>query len=122
MKRDKTQELNELITDLASRCKLDNWNQFTEEVKVPAELLPALMSGRTELLKLVPPRALTAEEAAAMYKLVAVLMETNAALKEHAEQLALFTQNWADAFKHLHSLGNRIKRFAMFDHRESEDE
>jgi hypothetical protein len=93
-----------------------------DELKIPAELYPALATGRPELIKLAAPRDLTATEAEALYKIIGCLIETNVALREHAAQLAVFVGQWSDAFKHLRSLGDRINRFAMFDKQQIEDD
>lgn len=118
----KTQELDERIKQLAVNCKLDAWTAFVNEMQVPGDIYPALASGRPELIALIQPRALSADEAKPLFDIIASLIGTNMALREHAEQLALFAHNWADAFKALHSVGQRIERFANFDHEEIEDE
>jgi hypothetical protein len=121
-RKNKTQQLDEEIRRLASECKLDNWTAFVDEMKVPADIYPALASGRPELLKLMQPRALSADEAKVLFNIIGSLISTNMALREHAEQLALFTHNWADAFKALRGVGERIERFANFEHDAEEEE
>jgi hypothetical protein len=119
-RKSKTQELDEQIKRLAKECKLDSWTAFVDPVDVPGDFYPALASGRPELIKLIQPRALSADETKALFQIIASLIGTNMALREHAEQLALFTHNWADAFKALHSVGERIERFARFEHDDGE--
>lgn len=119
-RKNKAQELDETIKRLASECRLDAWTAFVDEMRVPGDMYPALASGRPELIKLIQPRALTAEEAKPLFDIIASLIGTNMALREHAEQLALFTHNWATAFTALRSVGERIERFAMFDHGDTE--
>jgi hypothetical protein len=121
-RKNKAQELDEQIKLLASECRLDAWTAFVDEMAVPGDMYPALASGRPELLKLIQPRAMTADEAKPLFDIIASLIATNMALREHAEQLALFAHNWADAFKALHSVGERIERFAKFEHRDYDDE
>lgn len=113
-KPNKTEELDALINELGPRCRLDSYTSFVQELPVLRELMPALATGRTELLAAANPRPLSQDECAAMFKLVGGLIETNFALREHAEQLALMTTNWAQAFKHLHSVGDKVARFANF--------
>lgn len=113
--RTRNEELDDMVGDLSAKCRLDSWNALVQEVQVPSELLPALMTSRPELLAILKPRSLSEEECAAIYKLLAVLIETNFALRTHAEQLALLTHNWADLFKGLHGTGDRIMRFARFE-------
>jgi hypothetical protein len=118
----KSEELDIKIKRLAEQCKLDSWTSFVDEMKIPGDLYPALASGRAELLRLVQPRDLSADEAKVLLNIIATLMNTNMALREHAEQLALFTHNWADAFKQLKSVGERIERFANFELTNPEEE
>lgn len=120
--RDKAEQLEADIKRLSQACKLDNWTQLINEVDVPYDIAPALLSGRPELIKIIPPRDITANEAKALFNIIGSLIETNSALQEHAAQLSLFVGNWADAFKHLRSLGDKIQRFAQFDHNMQDDE
>jgi len=106
--------LDNQITDLAERCRLRDWSHYIESIELPQDVLPALMTGRPELLRTVRPRALTEDEAAKLYKAMAGLIETNMALREHAEQLAQLTNNWAQQFAGLHGVGEKIQRFANF--------
>jgi hypothetical protein len=78
---------------------------------------PALGAGT----QAIQPRALTAAEAKPLFDIIASLMGTNMALREHAEQLAQFTHNWAEAFKQLRAVGYRIERFANFEHDDGEN-
>lgn len=121
-RRNKAQELDDEIKRLAGECKLDRWTSLVEEIKVPGDMYPALASGRPELIKLIQPRDLSAEEAKVLFDIIASLIGTNIALREHAQQLAQFTDNWTEAFKHLHSIGNRIQRFANFDREVADEE
>jgi hypothetical protein len=109
-----TDRLDEQITELSRRCRMDNWAEFIGDFELPEDLLPAVMSGRYELVRAATPRAMTGEEVAKLYRLIGVLLETNAALREHAQQVAEQVGIWTDAFKHLNSVGNRIEHFANF--------
>lgn len=122
MKVDKVQELNARITKLAARAKLNSWNSFVEELQVPSEIYPALLTNRMELLKLAKPRELSVKECAGLYQLIGGLIETNSALREHAAEVAHQTKIWADAFKQLHAVGQRIEKFAQFKHDEIDTE
>lgn len=113
---DKARELGDEINRLAAECKLDNWTELVDEIKVPAEIYPALMSGRPELIKLIQPRDLTADESKVLFDIIGTLIKTNTALRDHAEQVAQFVDNWAGAFAQLRSAGAKIQRFANFEH------
>jgi hypothetical protein len=114
-KQNRTVEaLDAEVTDLAERCRLKDWSHFIEEIQLPQDVAFALMTSRPELLRIVKPRALSEDEAAKLYKAMAALMETNMALRSHAQQLAKLTDNWANQFAGLHGVGEKIQRFANF--------
>lgn len=106
--------LDKQVTDLSDRCRLKDWSYYIESIELPQDVLPALMTGRPELLQHLKPRALTEEETAKLYKALAALIETNMALREHAQQLAQLTDNWAQQFRGLEGVGNKIQNFANF--------
>src|SRR5215471_8637335 len=101
----------ELLERIEHVSKLDSWSSYIEEIKVPQDMLPALLTNRPELLKLIQPRALTIEEAATIYKLVATLIETNMALKEHAELVAQMLDNMMGGFTAIQATAKRIDNF-----------
>lgn len=109
-----TEELDARIRDLAARCRLDSYTSFVEEFPILRELFPALTTGRSELLAGANPRALTQDECAIVFKMVGAIVETNFALREHAEHVALMTKNWSQAFTHLRAVGDKVERFANF--------
>lgn len=109
-------DLNARISVLKARAKLDSWNAFVEELKVPQDLMPAFLTMRPELVRLTQPRDMTAVETKALLELLAGLIETNMALREHAEQVHLMVRDLASAFIGLHTLGLKVQRFASFDH------
>jgi hypothetical protein len=109
-------ELDGRIAELAKRARLDGWTSFVEALQVPAELAPAIMTGRVELLKITPTRDYSAAEVAVLFKLIGALMETNAALREHAQEVAHLVDNWASAFKTLAAVGAKVEKFANFRH------
>lgn len=114
LNRNKTAELDAEITRLAEICKLDRWTSFIDVMRVPGDMYPALATGRPELIKLMQPRDLKAEEVKVLFDVIAGLIETNFALREHAEQVAKMVENWTDAFSQLRSVGDKIEHFANF--------
>jgi hypothetical protein len=106
--------LQAFLNEKGKRCKLDDWTAFTEEMKVPGEIMPALMTGRPELLAMALPRHMSAEEVGVLFKIIKVLLETNAALREHASDLANSVDHWGQAFRQLESVGQQIVRFGQF--------
>lgn len=117
MKQNPDERLVARIRELAEDAKLDSWSSFVEELQVPSEVYPAVVTNRPQLLRAIPPRALSADEAAVLYKLIAGLIETNVALRQHASELASLVDNWLTLFKGITSGADRIQRFAHFDHR-----
>jgi hypothetical protein len=115
-------ELTDQIADLATRARLNCWNEFVEELKVPSELAPALVTMRPELIRLAQARPLSAEEAQALYRLVGALLETNMVLREHAQAVAAMTENWVGAIHGMVKVAGRIGRFAEFRHNDAADE
>jgi hypothetical protein len=111
-------EIDRLVED----TKLNSWTDFVDALNVPNDLFPALMSNRPELIKIVKARPLSAEEHGVYLELIAGLMKTNAALREHASQLARLTTNWSHAFVGLRNIGQRIERFANFKRSTSSEE
>jgi hypothetical protein len=114
MKPTATELMDADIDRLVEKGKLDSWTDFVDALNVPNDLFPALMSNRPELVVLVKPRALSTDEHKVYLDLIGGLMKTNAALREHASQLARLTSNWADAFTALRNVGQRIERFANY--------
>lgn len=121
MKPNKEQELNDRIIDLAKRQRLGGWNEFVEELKVPSELVPGLITMRPELIRLTSVRPLTASEGQALYTLIGALIETNMALREHAQGVATMVENWTGSIYGMVKLAGRIERFAEFRHADAAD-
>jgi hypothetical protein len=107
-------ELDELIDKIESQTSLAHWNSLVSEVDVPPEIAVAFMTMRPELINLAKPRDLTAKEAADLYRIIKVLMETNYALQQHAKATAKMVQHWAGTFKGMQSTVERIENFANF--------
>lgn len=115
MKTGKAQKLDDMLKEFDIKRRLDSLNSLVEQVQLPADVYPALQTGRTELLKIMAPRPMSAEECAAVYKLLAVMIETNQALIDHGQQLAQLVSNWGAAFVQLNTIGNQIEQFARFE-------
>lgn len=113
---DKAEALNLELVQLAKKARLQGWNEFVQEVKVPTDLYAALLSNRPELVRLAPKRDMTAAEVTSLYELIYTLMETNEALRQHAQRVALLVKNWHQQFKGLATAGAQIERFANFKH------
>lgn len=118
---ERKQHLNAVIDRAQDANLLESWNAFIAPFEVPMDVMPALMTGRTELLAAVQPRALSEVEARAMFGLVSVLIRTNVALREHAEALAHMVEIWSTSFKQLESVGHRIEAFANFRKSSADD-
>lgn len=121
-RKSRVKELNEQLIRLKAQAKLDSWNSFVKELQIPGELHPALLTQRTELLKLVEPRALSKEECKVLYELIGGLMETNRALADHASNVSNLVSIWSQAFKQLDRVGRDIEHYAAFRHHVSEEE
>lgn len=102
------------IASFREQAKLDSWNSFVEELQVPSEIYPALVTSRPELLAAVQPRDLPANEVGVLYKLIGGLLETNAALREHTERVAQLTGILNDSLKGFASAARSIHDFANF--------
>lgn len=115
-------ELDERVVELSKQAKLDSWNSFVEELQIPSEVYPALLTNRPELIRLARPRPLNEEEVAALYKLIAGLLETNQALRLHAQQVGDMTREFSGALRGVITTAVKLKRFAQFRHDEVDDE
>jgi hypothetical protein len=112
--------------------RMKSWSDLSEPVKghLPAGVVAAVMSGRAELLDLAvaaaeaspPEEAVQKEQYLTMLQLVKVLMETNFALQEHAQELAKRTVILSDSVKGLLGAARRIDDFANFRDPTEEEE
>lgn len=102
------------IADYRRKAKLDSWNSFVEELQVPSDLYPAIMSNRPELVRAVRPRDLPAYQVEILYKLIAGLIETNAALRQHTERVAQLTDNLNAAMTQFTRAALSIQQLANF--------
>src|SRR5262252_8342811 len=89
------QRIQAEIAEYRDKTKLDSWNSFVEELQVPGDLYPALVTMRPELVRAATPQALDRDQCIVLYKLIAGLLETNAALREHTARVAQLTENLA---------------------------
>ncbi len=99
---------------LAIQEKLDCWTKFVSELQVPSELAPAFTTGRLELVKMARPRDLKAEEVKVLYDLIGGLLETNAALREHAQLTAELTDQMSGGLNGILAATRRLREFAQF--------
>ena len=119
IKRHETQEIRaEMLGRIA---KLEGPNYFTEAVNVPSDLAAAIITSRPELLRAVRPKALTVEECDALYKVLSTLIETNMALREHANEVAQMAKNMMGGFTTIQRVGEQIAAFASFNQARDED-
>jgi hypothetical protein len=94
--------------------KMASWNEFVREMAVLPDLGPALSTGRVELLALAKPRPLNEEECRILFDGFAVLIETNQALRMHAQLLSqLAAQQYQLAEGMVKKLGELVE-FAEF--------
>jgi hypothetical protein len=107
----------EQLRDIAQRAHLSKPNDLADAVQnLPVELTIAIASGRPELIGTATPRPLSADETKVVFHLVKVLMETNAALQEHANQLGNMATTWMGSIKGAVSFADDIAKFARFQH------
>jgi hypothetical protein len=81
-----------------------------DELQVPSDLYPAILTGRAQLLP--KGRPLSAQECDVLYCVLAGLMDTNQALRQHAEHMANLVKQWGTMFKGIKSMADRIIDFA----------
>lgn len=65
-------------------------------------------------MRLVKPRALSADEAAHLYKLIAVLIETNTALQAHAHEASRLANTWSRNVKGVVRQAFQLAQFTDF--------
>lgn len=100
---------------LAELSGMRTWRDFERVMDVPVDLMPAITTGRSELVTLAKPRALTEVECKTLYEMIGVLIDTNQRLREHAQEVALLAkagrQQLLGGFKNL----DHLVQFASFD-------
>lgn len=106
--------LNEILDRVgASQLKP---NQLMQEVQgsFPMAVVAAFTAQRPELLKLAKPEPMTAEQVGSMFKLLAVVIETNLALQQHSREVAVLVSTWMQAIQGMTKAAHRIEQFAHF--------
>ena len=109
------ERIAEEIRSYRESTKLDSWNSFVEGLQVPGDLYPAVLTNRPQLVLAATPRELSKDECAVLYKLIAGLLETNAALREHTERVGQLTENLNAAMTNFVRVAQQIKLFANFE-------
>lgn len=95
--------------------------ELSREVEIPQAVAAALMTGRAELVQL-QRKPLTPEETAALLKFVQVLIETNAGLRNHAQEVAQKVVDLTNAIRGLRTQVNKVAAFAKFEDEVIDDE
>jgi len=119
------EHMQEIIEGLNDAQRLQHWNELVENVNaIDPSLAIAIDSGRGSVVKAFAPRPLTAEEAKLLFHLVGVMIETNQALQQHAQQTAELVNQWVGHFKGMFKTARMIESFAHFKnlHDEEDDE
>jgi len=101
-------------------AQMRSWSELTETVDgaLPSEIVAALQTGRPELISaFTPKRPLIA----GLVNLVRVLLQTNIALQDHAQELAKRTRMLDEHLKGLITTCRRIDDFANFRHYDDGD-
>lgn len=107
--------LNALVLKIADKNLIDSPMALVGEVDIPSFLAAAFLTNRPEMVEsCANGRSLDVAETSAVMRLLAVLMQTNQALREHAEGLAIMTDSWLTAFKGIATVGGKIGDFANF--------
>ncbi len=109
------QRLNELIANVSAKTRLATWHAFVADLQVPGDLMPGIMTGRSELLRIIPPRACTAEEFTVMVRLIAGLLDTNQALQAHAAALARLAEHLAGHLSGFQVTARNLMHVARFE-------
>jgi hypothetical protein len=102
--------------------RLDSWTSFVDTLKAPSDIFPALVANRPELLALVQQRALTAEEHGVYLALIKGLMDTNQALREHAQQVAGVADIIEDLLRGARTSALRLSDFASFRKHDTDED
>ncbi len=116
MKPPKRESIRDLLDAqvLEYHEKVRNWSELPEDVSLPADFAAALVTGRSELLKIVTPRTLSVDECRALYHAFGVMIEHNMLLRRHCEEVAKITDNMAGTIAGVQSVIRQIQQFANF--------
>lgn len=102
--------------------KMESANSFIRALDVPADLAPAFLTGRVELIRLAKPRPLTEDECRVLYNLIGGLLETNQVLREHATAVSDAAGDIAGAVHGLSTVSERLRLLANWREDVSEEE
>lgn len=103
-----------MIRGLQDSQALRSPRDWVEAVDVPMDLAVALATGRSELLKLAKPRAMDSDDVARLYRLIAVLIDTNMALQAHAHEVAVMSDHFDGQLRGAVKYARRMRSFANF--------
>jgi len=108
------EKMDRKLDEITADVGLSSWNDFVEALQVPSDLFPALLANRPQLIKLVTPRSLSADEHRVYLDLISGLMATNDALRQHAAHVShaadMVEQHLSGTIKS----ARRLSRFAEF--------
>lgn len=110
---DAQQRFNNLVTELRHKA----WNEpgrAGQEFHVPNGVAAALLTGRGEMMKMIPATDLKAEEVGALYNVIGALINANYALKEHAEYLGNMVHEFDGMVRGLSTHAKKMENFANF--------
>lgn len=96
------------------QAKLSKWSDFISELQVPGDIVPAISTGRIELLKLAQPRPLSVEECNVLYKFIGGLLETNQALQQHASLISRMAAEVERTISGVEGVAGRLRAYADF--------
>jgi hypothetical protein len=108
------------IEEFRDKAKLDSWNSFIDELQVPGDIYPALVTMRPELMP--PARELSAAECRTLYTMIGGLIATNVALRQHTERVAQLTENLSGQMVGFQRVARQIELFANFRNPEIDEE
>lgn len=108
----------EQLRDLARRAHIAKPNDLVDDVSgtLPVEVVMAIRTGRPEFIKAATPRELTFDECKVLFHLIMVLMKTNQALQEHADQVGNMATTLVGNFRGLIGFAEDVGKFARFQH------
>lgn len=108
----------ELLAEELEELKLQTIkpNQLLHDVKgyLPTPVIAAVTSGRGCMALAAKNIVMEQREAEALVDLIAALVDTNQALRQHAERVASLVNLWTTQIRGLESLTDRIVDFAHF--------
>jgi len=107
-RQDRDAELDKTV------AAMRGWNELSEACDCPADLAIAFITGRSELLKLAKPRAMTEAEVAVLYNFIRVQMQTILQLQRHSQLVANHARDMETALRGLRLGMDELNHFANF--------